>query len=276
MKRFLRLLPCLAILAVLMAACQSTKQAVSGEKAGTQAAAVARRNIENRFSATCYSSKVRIEITGKGERITANGSLKIRKGRMVQLSITPLLGIEIARIELTPDTLLVIDRFNKQYVQVPLERLGFPGHAGHAFQALQGLFLNQLFLPGKDRELTLSDIRQFSFRQEEGRVVAVPKRKGNGTSCSFQLDSEGRLTATCVHLPKECRLAWEYGHFTATGSGYFPSEMRVALQSGAFTVQVGISHSRISTKDFAARPSAISPKYKPLDVGGLLEIISGL
>ena len=278
MKHCIKSLLCLSILALLVAACQSTKQVASSTKAEeAQSAAIAKLNMENRFMPECFSSKIHIEITGQGDKITANGTLKIKQGQLMQLSITPLLGIEIARIEITPDTLLVIDRFNKQYVQVPLKGLGLSGNTEAAYTTLESLFLNNLFLPGKDKRVSLTDIRQLFLQKEGEGITATPKKKREGeTSYTFHITPKGELTATCIHAPQKYDLTWEYSDFLSTANGRCPTNMQVTLQSNAIKAQAQISYSRISTKGFDIKQSSISKKYKQLDINGLLKIIPGL
>lgn len=47
----------------------------------------------------------------------------MKRDEVIQLSIAPFLGIEVARAEISPDGVLVMDRMNKRYVQVPFDEL---------------------------------------------------------------------------------------------------------------------------------------------------------
>jgi hypothetical protein len=65
-----------------------------------------------------------LELKADGKKSTSvGGSLRIRRGEVIQLSLAPLLGIEIGRAEITPDGMLVVDRINKRYVRVSFEEL---------------------------------------------------------------------------------------------------------------------------------------------------------
>lgn len=65
--------------------------------------------IKNAPSFDSFSSKMRLTINLDGKETSVNGSLKMKKNDLIQLSIAPILGIEVARIEISKDSVLVID-----------------------------------------------------------------------------------------------------------------------------------------------------------------------
>ncbi len=70
------------------------------------------------------SSKVQLTIPNKGGSITLNGTMKLVSGERMQLSLLmPIIRSEIARLEITPDDVLVIDRMGKRYVQASRKEL---------------------------------------------------------------------------------------------------------------------------------------------------------
>lgn len=72
----------------------------------------------------CLSSRVQLTIPNKGGSITVNGTLKLVSGQRMQLSfLMPILRSEIARLEITPDEVLAVDRMGKRYVQASRKEL---------------------------------------------------------------------------------------------------------------------------------------------------------
>lgn len=101
--KVVRCLSVLMLMAVCLAGCKTARQSSSvlPEK-------------------TAYlSSKVQLTVPHKsGAVLTVNGTLKLKAGERVQLSfLMPILRTEVARIEVTPDTLLLVDRMEKRYVR---------------------------------------------------------------------------------------------------------------------------------------------------------------
>ena len=70
------------------------------------------------------SSKVQLTIPNKGGTVTVNGTMKLVSGERMQLSfLMPILRSEIARLEITPNDVLVVDRMGKRYVQATRKEL---------------------------------------------------------------------------------------------------------------------------------------------------------
>lgn len=70
------------------------------------------------------SSKVKLTIPNKDGSISVNGTMKLVSGQRMQLSfLMPILRSEVARIEITPDDILVVDRMGKRYVKASRSEL---------------------------------------------------------------------------------------------------------------------------------------------------------
>ena len=86
--------------------------------------------------------------------------LKMIKDSAFQLSVQPLLGIELFRIEVSRDSIKVLDRMNKRYVAENYETLRTQTPIAFNFYNLQALFTKRLFLPG---EQTVSESHYSRF-----------------------------------------------------------------------------------------------------------------
>ena len=70
------------------------------------------------------SSKVKLTVPTKDAVFTVNGTLKLISGERIQLSfLMPIIRSEVARMEVTPDEILLIDRMGKRYVQTTRKEL---------------------------------------------------------------------------------------------------------------------------------------------------------
>ncbi|VFB13274.1 lipoprotein [Bacteroides heparinolyticus] len=105
-SKALRMLP-LLLLTVALAGCKTSRMAHMG--------------VEN----TGYlSSKVQLTVPHKDAVLTVNGTMKLKEGERMQLSfLMPILRTEVARMEVTPDDILLVDRMGKRYVQATRKEL---------------------------------------------------------------------------------------------------------------------------------------------------------
>lgn len=68
---------------------------------------------------SCLSSKVKLTIPHKDAVFTVNGTMKLCSKERMQLSfLMPVLRTEVARIDVTPDEVMLVDRMGKRYVQM--------------------------------------------------------------------------------------------------------------------------------------------------------------
>lgn len=105
--RACRLLSLLFLLAVGLSGCKTSRQ--SGSLSGESA---------------CLSSKVQLTVPHKDATLTVNGTMKLKKEERVQISfLMPILRAEVARMEVTPDDILLVDRMGKRYVRATRRQL---------------------------------------------------------------------------------------------------------------------------------------------------------
>ena len=92
------------------------------------------------------SSKLQLTVPNKNGSMTVSGSMKMKSGERIQLSV-------LMRMEVTPDEVLLIDRMNKRYVRATRDELKgiLPENAD--FVRLEKL-LFKASLPGEKKELT--------------------------------------------------------------------------------------------------------------------------
>ena len=153
----------LLLLVVMLAGCKSTKNITSSVP----------------VAEPCYlSSKLQLTIpSGSDGSITTGGTMKMKGGERVQLSILmPILRTEIARLEITPDEVLLIDRMNKRYVRASRKELDDILAKDARFSKLEKLLLSasrpegKAELSGKELgipSLERAKVRLYDFSSKE-------------------------------------------------------------------------------------------------------------
>lgn len=133
----------LLLVLVCLAGCRTSRQAESAINKETG----------------CLSSKVRLTVpTSKEAILTVDGTLKLKAGERVQVSfLMPILRTEIARIDLTPDEILLVDRMGRRYVQASRKELKSMLPKKATFARLEKL-LYEAARPGAKNYLTGTDL----------------------------------------------------------------------------------------------------------------------
>lgn len=264
-----------ALMVAILASCSTTKSIKKSHSIeGMTETEFVENVIENAGGWNALTAKVSLSLDweGKGET-KVSGTLRIKKGEVVQLSIAPLLGIEVARAEISPNGILVIDRMNKRYVEVSFAEVKALAKADLDFHTLQALFLNELFLPGKG-DLTARDASSFKVEPEaEGVWLNVKRAKRFGYHFLTEAP-EALLKESYIGLNgTPYGLRWKYDDFRALERKQFPVDMELAFEGGRKPVKAALALSRLSTNgDWEAR-TEVSKKYEKVELEEILKIL---
>ena len=141
MKRFVYLL----LVVVVLAGCKSSKRLATSETKAPVSSYLA--------------SKLQLTIPNKkGGSMSVGGTMKMKTHERVQVSLLmPILRTEVARIEITPDEVLLVDRMNRRFVRATKEELKGMLPKNAEFSRLEKILMDAS-LPGGKTELTGKDI----------------------------------------------------------------------------------------------------------------------
>ena len=220
------------------------------------------------------TAKVALSLNWDGKSETkVNGTLRIKRDEVIQLSVAPFLGIDVARAEISPDGVLVIDRMNKRYVQVSFAELQSLVKMEWDFHLLQSLFLNELFLPGKG-ELNIRNLSDFRLEQLPSGVWLQAK-KTKPLQYRFQTHApEGTLVKSCIDVPSTpYGLEWGYSEFKHYEGKEFPMQMNLLIEGAKHPVKADFKFSRLNLNSDWESRSEVSGKYERVRLDDLIKIL---
>ena len=141
MRRFVYLL----LVVVILAGCKSSKRLATSETKAPVSSYLA--------------SKLQLTIPNKkGGSVSVGGTMKMKTHERVQVSLLmPILRTEVARIEITPDEVLLVDRMNRRFVRATKEELKGMLPKNAECSRLEKILMDAS-LPGGKTELTGKDI----------------------------------------------------------------------------------------------------------------------
>lgn len=124
----------------------------------------------SRSSSPCLSAKVALTLPYQGRQQTLRGQLRLVSGEQARLTLLmPLLRTEVVRLDLTPDTLLLVDRMGHRYVRASRQELRplLPRRA--TFAQLERL-LQRAARSGREARLTAA---QLGLPRLEGAQIVL-------------------------------------------------------------------------------------------------------
>lgn len=224
-----------------------------------------------------FSARLNVDLQTGDKTMGSRVELKLVKDSALQLSVQPFLGIEVFRMELTPDSVKVMDRMNKRYVAEGYTALKEEWPIDFNFYNLQALFVHQLFLPG---EQEVEGVHYDQFRLDrEGAITRLHARDRMDLRYCFEANSSEQLLSTLITEGNgRYSLLWKYLSLEAQPSvaWLFPLQMQVSFRDeGIRKGGMDIRFSRLQWDKPLNMDFSVPAKYKRITFADIIKMIGG-
>ena len=91
----------------------------------------------------CITSRLRLDLSSGGKSTSVGGTLRMKYNDVIQLSLVTFGILEVARIEMTTDYFMLIDKMGRQYIKASYNDVSFLRNAGVDFRTIQAYFWNE-------------------------------------------------------------------------------------------------------------------------------------
>lgn len=261
----------LSIILFSLSGCKSKKAVVGGgDLADKTHAQVVEDVVDSQLKYRTISTKGNIEFKVGSSGNKAPAVYKIIKDSVLQASIRiPLLGNEVFRINITTDSVFIIDRMKKRYVAEDISVLG--KNAGFNFYNLQDLFTNQLFYPGA-KTVARSEVDKYAISSANNMYLLQAKNKTN-TTYNFAVDATNRIASTLIYNKKNnLTIQWSYADFIVDNQYSYPTTMEAKVDLGKKRLDVNITFSKLDIDN--SKPMevdmSIPTKYTKVELADIL------
>ena len=232
---------------------------------------------EQSFRYQTFSARVQFEITlPSGKEASSRAQVKIRRNERLQISFRPLLGIEVFGVELTPDSMKVVDRLHKQFLIESYDKIQGSTDIDFNFYNLQALLTNRLFLPG---EAGLPANLFDRFRWEQTRTGYLLRTEDRtGIRYAFTADPNEKLSATEIRdESSNFTLNCHYDNFRPVDRQLFPMNINIRLHTGTNSQSaLSLSFSGIEVDAPFEMNFPIPPGYRQASLQEVLHAIEQL
>ena len=190
-----------------------------------------------RIAEPSLSAKINLNLSVGSKDVRLGGSLKMKRNDVIQLSLVAFGLMEVGKLEMTPDYMMVIDRVNRQYVKCAYMDLDFFKVAGINFYTFQSLFWDELFVLNNKEEVPAAG--SYDLKTDDD-VVSLVNEKERGIALTFivnvakQLVSETRFSKAGTDVPV---LKWTYDEWKKLSDGDFPGIMKITFALPKETVE---------------------------------------
>lgn len=228
----------------------------------------------DRLQTQGLTANAKVKLTGIGKDLGVSGRLFMKRNEVIRLSLR-VFGIEVGLLEFTPQEVLVVDRVHKQYVRVAYSEVNFLRQSELDFHAVQALFWNELFVPGK------ADVTRCTDRLVSGTADGRQTLHISHTSSldyTFYISADGtRIDELLVRKKGESQgsnLSWKYGQFEPVGANRtYPLFMSVQARHHQRQVGLCLDLSNVKLNADGPAQTQVSPRYTQRSVD---EVLKGL
>ena len=221
-----------------------------------------------------FSSKLNMTISTGKKTLSSKGSLRIVNNETIQLSIQPLFGIEMFRMHVEPDFIVILDRMNKRYVKESFSDMKGQSPFGFDFYTLQSLFTNGLFIPEQSIVME-KDYKKFKYTQSSENYLMSARDKKSQIDYSFFVNGNDQITLSELNMPgKNYSLQWNYDQFSLLKELFFPHEMKVVASTEKSKLDASISLYSIDLNESLQLENSIPSSYTKVEMKEVLKMLA--
>jgi len=257
------------VLLLAAASCGGTKTIVKDPTtaaAQENAMAYKKKVVDNSQTAETLTARLGVNVKMGGKSLSCNGSLRMKRDDVVQLSLTlPLIGTEVGRLECTPTEVLLIDRFNKQYIRGTYADVSFLAQTGLDFYSFQSMLWDELFVPGeRNVENLLSRFRISQSGQHTSLLLSdTPRLEYNFLTLTAQAVVD-RVSIRSKQAGEKGELVCSYSDFETVSGKPFPSVIQLDMRDLGTNITLKLSLSRIGHDTKWETRTSVPAKYTRL------------
>ncbi len=268
---------CLLVL-TLLSSCATKKPSVGSLTGPNPERARFETVIANHYKYEALQSKVKLSM-GKS---SLNGKICIESGKRLCLSANaPLLGFEVARIEATRDSAIIVDKYDKIYTVVQLSELTkMEALEGHEMEALECLLLGRIFIPGKG-QATGKDYSLLTWTTPQSdtgdNLISTGVYTGKNYSLAYSINALGQLVNTSLTTADGNKAVWQYTAYGEVDKKPFAtSESVVATNTDKKELQAGLSFTNPSFGESTWRDFEPTSSYRRVTLKEFGEVLKKL
>lgn len=265
-----------------LSSCKSVRQPTGYQDqaaGGLRNASDARVELRSMLSSYRQWEKMRVPLTlrlSKPKSISVSGTATFNRNKSIFISLK-YFGFEIANIYATADSVIVVDKFNKQYAAESIGR--FLSDVPFTMANLQDLLTGRIFCPGKKQAST------DSFSQADITVTTpqswtmVPGDAPSGIEYGFSFNPADDLRGMIVRSGNHQPVTVGYDVQVITPYGPMSPEISVSYSTAKTSIDASIEWNLDKArwnKDVDLREPVISSKYRRITTEEITRMLSKL
>jgi len=268
-SRFLLLMGAL----VFLFSCKTTRKIVDTPPApvklkGEEVITVFDSVMARQFYFEWLTAKATVDYTDKsGETTTFDVNLRVRKDSAIWISITPLLGIEAARVLINRDSLMILDRVHRTFSARDYNYLEDMLKTGINYDMIQAVIVGNYFPYLKNEKLkSMYEDEPYiilsTLNKRQSKRVQEEKDPTKPIIQDFWIDGNYRIAKSKITDDKKDRwIEATYKNFMDVNSELFPGNLVVTISS-ASPIIIKLEYTKVTANEEFNMPFSVPEKYE--------------
>ena len=243
-------------LTLFLFACGSNKDVVTSSSLENHSSKLIVKKVnQNHLDYNWFTAKLSGNIEKNGADTPVSANLRIRKDSVIWLSVSALLGIEVARIQITPDSLKLMNRINKTYWTGGFEDVesayGIPAN----YQQLEGILVGQISLENQKMRSIVS----------ENKYLLFNKSKKQNPQSKVWIDGRFLIDTYLLEDVLEQSLTIRYLEYEKHAQRWVPLKLNLLLANIDQQTEANFTYSKVNINTPKKVNFNIPDSYVPMD-----------
>lgn len=224
--------------------------------------------LAHQFQFANLTAKAGVDYTDRtGDTKSFDINLRMKRDSAVWISITPLLGIEAARLMVTTDSVFMLDRVHKTVLKRDINYFSEMLRTNVNFDMLQSVIVGNYFQYLKNEKLkSIYEDEPFvilsSLNKRQARRAMEEKDPTKPVVQDFWINGNYRIAKSKITDDKLDRFVEAtYKEFTEINGSLFPNNLVLTI-SGTTPTIMKINYSKVQVVDSLLLPFSIPEKYE--------------
>lgn len=233
------------------------RQAAEADKSLTAADVTAMIHKAEPDYRTINISKCDLTVRFGDGTFTLRASARIIRDSLISISIQPMLGIEVARVEFTPGYFYVYDKMNKAYSETPYDYLHIATGLPIDYNAIQSMLTARLFtLGGREERYRLDDATDSTY-------VLISREATADMYQYYEADINSQLlTVSGLMRSKMLPYSATYGDYRTVKRHVFPYDINIEVDFKKLYVKAHVAVEKIVFDEEIRNPVINTERYK--------------
>ena len=263
----------LFIAVFILSSCKSTRKVVEAPSSlvklrGAEVIQIFDSVRAREFTFDYLSAKAEVNYTDRsGDTKGFDINLRIRKDSAIWISITPLLGIEALRALIRPDSVIILDRINKEVIKRDFVYLEEWLNTKLSYDMVQAVILGNYFqYQEKEKLKSLYQDDPFvilsTLNKRQARRAAEEKDPTKPVVQDFWIDGNYRIARSRITDDKKDRwVEANYKNFVDINGSLFPTEIVVTVAASTPKI-IKVEYKKAEREETLTMPFSVPDKYE--------------